>query len=451
MKKFSALIISLVMIAAMLVPCAVSAADTDVTVTNFQNEDLGEYTGNLIYNPEKDDFVKYTIEQDTDGTKYLHADFSALTAPHTKQSRSGVRLFTGNENMGFLRVEARIRVSNVPDWYGNTLAFWGMDPQESNSYISKLGYISDKGFAAGITKKGQIDINGTIIKSEQDDGEKFVTQNTNNNWYRVTFVVNPKKNMTTSGYVSYTVRNDKGELLGSAVWTCADNMTNWRYCYSDLILVNEYLNNDNKGIPKNANIDVSEVKVTSTNVWKVNVSAGEGGTASADGDYVEYGGTANINVTPNEGYEVDTVTVDGNALVANESGAYEITNITKDTDVAVTFKAATTSVPTIDNVTVQPIAEYEDSPAAVVYAKVNGVAKGAGVVLKNAEGKEITLPAFDGDNPLTTGAFGIKVFGKAMETGKAYSFIPYITYAGDDGDVTVSSEAKNFTFGTAAE
>lgn len=447
MKKFSALIISLVMIAAMLVPCAVSAADTDVTVTNFKNEELGEYTGNLIYNPQGDTFADYSIMEDTDGTKYLHADFSKLTAPHTKQSRTGVRLLDGNQVKDFIRVEARVRFPYMQDWNGNTLALYTIHGYQIDDIGGKLGYISNKSFTIGDAPNGAI-VNGEAAASSAvmyTDNTKIVGK-----WYTLTFVIDERQNSSTSGHVSYSIHSDDGQLLASATWTNTNSFSHWSLRAEDLIIVNEYLNNTDSGnIPKTANIDVSEVKVTTTNVWKVNVSAGEGGTASVDSSYVAPGGTANITATPNEGYEVDAVTVDGNTFVANDSGVYEITNITKDTDVAVTFKAAAPSVPTIDNVTVQPIAKYGDSPAAVVYAKVNGVAKGAGVVLKNAEGKEITLPAFDGDNPLTTGAFGIKVFGKAMEEGKAYSFIPYITYAGDDGDVTVPSAAQSFTFGAA--
>ena len=183
---------------------------------------------------------------------------------------------------------------------------------------------------------------------------------------------------------------------------------------------------------------------------------GENGSVTVNGEAFGNGATVkleenadiNIKAMPNAGYEVDEVKLDDTVITLNASGEATAKMPAADATLTVTFKAAP-SVPTIDNVSVETNAKYEGSPAAVVYAKVNGTAKGAGVVLKNAEGKEITLPAFNGDNPLTTGAFGIRVFGKAMVAGENYSFIPYITYAGDVGDETVSSAAQNFTFGTA--
>ena len=96
-------------------------------------------------------------------------------------------------------------------------------------------------------------------------------------------------------------------------------------------------------------------------------------------------------------------------------------------------------------------ATYENQPAAVVYVKITGTAKGAGIFLKNEEGNELALNAYNVDNTLlTSGAFGIRVFGDAMKVGSKYQFIPFVTYDNGADEVTERSDGDSFTL-TAAE
>lgn len=72
----------------------------------------------------------------------------------------------------------------------------------------------------------------------------------------------------------------------------------------------------------------------------VTVAEVENGSVSTDVQTAKFGDTVTVTVTPAEGYLIDTVTVNGNALEANE-GVYTYTVSAEDTEIAVaaTFKA----------------------------------------------------------------------------------------------------------------
>ncbi len=72
----------------------------------------------------------------------------------------------------------------------------------------------------------------------------------------------------------------------------------------------------------------------------VTVAEVENGSVSTDVQTAKFGDTVTVTVTPAEGYLIETVTVNGNALEANE-GVYTYTVSAEDTEIAVaaTFKA----------------------------------------------------------------------------------------------------------------
>ncbi len=71
--------------------------------------------------------------------------------------------------------------------------------------------------------------------------------------------------------------------------------------------------------------------------YTVLVSAGNGGTASPEGNVsVEENGAITIGFTPDEGYQVKSVTVDGQDMGAKTS--YTLSNVREDHTVMVTFE-----------------------------------------------------------------------------------------------------------------
>ena len=76
-------------------------------------------------------------------------------------------------------------------------------------------------------------------------------------------------------------------------------------------------------------------------MYTVTVKYGEGGTATASASSVAAGGSVTITVKPDEGYEVDSVTVDGAALNSSPGDpyTYTIANIQADQQIMVSFES----------------------------------------------------------------------------------------------------------------
>ena len=181
-------------------------------------------------------------------------------------------------------------------------------------------------------------------------------------------------------------------------------------------------------------------------LYTVTVNKNNGGEASVDNAYVENGGKTTLTVVPSEGYSA-SVKVNG-SQVAFGGTTFEITNITENVTVDVTFTKNAPEVPTVSKTDIIANADYNGKTSAVVYAKVTGSAKGAGIILKDSAGHELVLNAFNADDSIfTSGTFGIRVFGEALVVGNQYKYIPFVTYASGDGEVTDKAAEEEFTFG----
>lgn len=90
------------------------------------------------------------------------------------------------------------------------------------------------------------------------------------------------------------------------------------------------------------NYIVKESYYTNNEEYKIQVTAGEGGSVSQTGDVTVFGNSnKTLFVTPNEGYEIDTVTVNGESAELT-NGQYTFMNIAGDQTFAVTFKKVQT-------------------------------------------------------------------------------------------------------------
>ncbi len=125
--------------------------------------------------------------------------------------------------------------------------------------------------------------------------------------------------------------------------------------------------------------------------------------------------------------------------VQNKDGKY-----TAGTPHELYYKTLTSAEnkPAVSATSVIADSTYNGQPSAVIYAKVEGDAKSAGIILKDSAGHELTLNAYNSDDSLvTTGAFGIRVFGAAMVSGSEYKYIPFAEYTGG----SVNADEQTFT------
>lgn len=84
------------------------------------------------------------------------------------------------------------------------------------------------------------------------------------------------------------------------------------------------------------NTDKDEEEENKTPTYTVFVSTGNGGSADANGNLsVEEWGSATINFTPDEGYEIQDVRVDGESVGAVSS--YTLSYITEDHSIVALF------------------------------------------------------------------------------------------------------------------
>lgn len=102
-----------------------------------------------------------------------------------------------------------------------------------------------------------------------------------------------------------------------------------------------------------------QIEVTfAPNVYQITTGTYEGGTVTAEPATVEYNGKATVKVTPKEGYEVKSVTVNGvEQEVKNSAGfSFELTNIVENKDVVVEFakKTYNIEIENVNNGTVTP-------------------------------------------------------------------------------------------------
>lgn len=89
--------------------------------------------------------------------------------------------------------------------------------------------------------------------------------------------------------------------------------------------------------------------------YKVLVTAGNGGSAEPSGSItVDEWGSVTVSFTPNEGYEIQSVTVDGSDKGAVES--YTLSYITSDHSIIATFVKTPEPTPTV-----RPTADIPDT------------------------------------------------------------------------------------------
>ncbi|MDY4975590.1 MAG: hypothetical protein SO147_01645 [Clostridia bacterium] len=184
------------------------------------------------------------------------------------------------------------------------------------------------------------------------------------------------------------------------------------------------------------------------------VKCGEPVLNAEDSLLVEQGKTVEITFEPEEGYEISTVSVNGQdmtSLVQNQKLTLE--NITEDKAIAAVFSEKQMTEPTVTTETVTSSSPYTPEGSTtpensvVMYSKINlgygYTVDKAGVYLKDSqEGASLLLPVSQWTEE---GQWGIRLYGAGLQTGKEYSICSFIQYqkAGEQQEVT--GEEKTFS------
>lgn len=153
-----------------------------------------------------------------------------------------------------------------------------------------------------------------------------------------------------------------------------------------------------------------DIVIKGQNVTKYAVSASANnadyGTVALDSNEVEEGGKVTVTATPEEGYEVESYSVNGGEAVAVNTNTFEVANITADTTIVVNFKKVVrvTAIKTFDNrlydngtlYTGVTISEGDDyAAAATIKAGIN--------IAKAGTENGVNYWLMDGKAPVSTG------------------------------------------------
>jgi len=206
-------------------------------------------------------------------------------------------------------------------------------------------------------------------------------------------------------------------------------------------------------------LNVDDIRTTTIpEMYAVDLEETENGIVSvsgASGDAMVLPGTrVTVNVTPDEGYEIASITVNGADQPADAS--FDLT-INEDTVVAVTFKETVKVEPAITQTATVEGTTYEGKPAVFAYSKLNhftaasdanyGMYLWQGGVADKASATVLPLYAHvDADNRAVAApgaAFAIRVIGDAIVAGETYSMQPFVGDAtGTAVETTLASDGE---------
>ena len=217
-------------------------------VINFQDEEIGEYTGDMCYQEEN---ANYSIMEEA-GTKFLR-----MSIPEGATGTPGLDLIKDREVEGEVTFEIRIRMSNFNNSGGTWQHNLRFDAITASGATRQILWSNTTDFCTGATIT---ETDGTITDSNGNtstasDGKFFYkTTSLANQWYRLKFTINPDTNKCYSA--AYT---DNNQFLGSAEWT---SLTDFGSVVKGLRIHSPYTNTSNGTIIRRLDLDVSEIKIT---------------------------------------------------------------------------------------------------------------------------------------------------------------------------------------------
>ncbi len=232
----------------------------------------------------------------------------------------------------------------------------------------------------------------------------FVASMPGTMYYFVTDLIQQNPSIDTSGE---GMAIKEGYNLFHPTLNAAIDPTQWQYVYVTFKTADGVL----------SEITRIDVVGTSRTTHRLTVTADEGGNIDPGSRYVEDGGSISFTITPDSGYKLDTLTLDGedvtSAVVGNQ---YTLTNVTAAHTIQVSFKlddsVAPLSAPT--NLTWEGTTAkwdaVENASGYSVQLYKDGVAQGEPVTTTETE---YTFPISE------SGSYTFKV--KAIGDGSSYS------------------------------
>lgn len=239
----------------------------------------------------------------------------------------------------------------------NTMVDYGKDLQKdtivataNKNYVIETLTVDGNPIKAAIGKESYDLSNIDALKNVTEKHSVSVS------FYRPTYeiTINYNKNGTVKDNSDNPVSNGGKIILkqGDEAGFTAVAETNYHIAKVEIDKnVNDKFNNSTTKYSETFN-DNKAHSVTITfaiNTFNVTVNSGENGTATASPATVDYNGSTDITITPDKGYDIETVKVNGlvvDNLTETENGyKYTISNITSDVTVEVKFDKINSSIP----------------------------------------------------------------------------------------------------------
>ena len=256
-----------------------------------------------------------------------------------------------------------------------------------------------------------------------------------------------------------TLKDAENALIKQSNWANIPASTKINYNNSSFVSIRMMKGDENsERITKMKDMILSTAKtyyaVSASIAGSGTVSCGDTGLGGETAAEIEGGKSAEIHFTPaDENTELKSVLVNGEdqtALVQN--GILTLDNLAADQALTVTFGTKEKTEPTVSSDTVingnyQPAGAEEAVPAAMMYSKINlgyGYSvSGASVSLVDLEsGNQMQLPVTQWT---ANGTWGIRIYGKGLQTGGNYSMQSVITYEKEGETEQAFGDVQDFT------
>ena len=290
----------------------------DVTVTNNNtNRDVPISNGNKFTMPTSDVTINATFEAETYSITYNNPTGGSVSGPTNAKTNENVTLKISPQTQNGYKLKSL----TVTDGKGNNV------PVNNNQFTMPAGNVNVNAEFEKIEEKTY-----TVTPNVQENGT--VTAEPNQNLKagdKVTLTLSPK----TADYVlnKLEVNSTKGEVGTTKV---KDNT----YTFT---------------MPE-AHVTVSVYFIKpQADTYTITVNnPQEGGSISADKDSATEGTPINLTVTPNEGFEIGSVTMNGQSLTASADGTYSFKMPAGGVTVSATFKKAEPEGPQAGETEIKP-------------------------------------------------------------------------------------------------
>lgn len=302
------------------------------TLRNFQNDTVKTYTGSEAEALGAYSYSMSTVSiEEEDGVKFLK-----IAPLESVSNDPGIYLLKGNTIPGRVSVEARVRLSNMvsitDSWHGHIRALASFD----NGTAAQMIWVKETKFATGSgNQEGSNLFLGDGRFSTATNGAD-IFDHTADSWYRMKFTVDP-----ATRHMAVEVRDDNGTLLFVNDWIA------WNTEFSGAVLTDLYLQqpytNAGGGIKRRTDISVSEIK-TGFEGTGVTVNVGANGKLLDNGTEVRgmvvvpQNSSKGLQIVPDTGYAVDTVTVQGVEYSFNGETGLVLSHASEPASLSVSFK-----------------------------------------------------------------------------------------------------------------